>query len=192
MKLSAKVRDLDTLRDRLSVYPRDGVLDLLLHRAQGKRRSKLKPLKVLAGSIHGMSSLTPEGDDPVGEKRARGRLEDNVEKLNSKLNRARQTALADAGDKEALHDLRKDCKRLRYTLELLPVKGKETRLKTLRLWQDLLGAIRGGDVTIGYLQAMGRLPEVDGILGKERIRRARDYEMFVRAWKENPRVWRAA
>lgn len=54
---------------------------------------------------------------------------------------------------------------------------------TLTAWQDLLGAVRDGDVTIDYLTALGRSAAVVPILRAERSQRKRDDEKFMRLAK---------
>jgi CHAD domain-containing protein len=56
---------------------------------------------------------------------------------------------------EELHGLRKDCKKLRYMLELLPEENKDSlqMKKTLQRIQDILGSIHDFDFTIAHLES---------------------------------------
>ncbi len=180
MRRSAKVRDLDTVRARVSGYPPKGVRDRLLRRVEKERRRKLKPTTALAKSVRKLSPLYPGPKDAPDEKEMRRRVAKVARKLRSRVSRALPVVLAEPENTVALHTLRKDCKRLRYTLELMPVRGEDARLvKTMRLWQDLLGEVRDGDVTIDYLEGLGGSAEVGEILRAERDRRGRDYEKFA-------------
>jgi len=186
MRQSAKVRDLDTVRARLSAYPPSGAHDLLLPRIEKSRRRQLRSTVSLASSIRKLSSLCPDESD-LDEKKVRKRVDKVAKKLKSRVDRTLPVVLAEPDKTVVLHSLRKDCKRLRYTLELVPEHGEESKLvKTMRSWQDLLGEVRDGDVAIGYLEGVGRSAAVDEILKAERNRRRRDYEKFVRACNEAP------
>jgi CHAD domain-containing protein len=180
MRRSAKVRDLDTVRARVSGYPAKGARDQLLRRVEKERRRKLKPTTALAESIRKLSPLYPDPKDVPDEKEMRKRVGRVARKLRSRVDRTLPVVRAEPDNTVVLHSLRKDCKRLRYALELVPAHGDDAELvKTMRLWQDLLGAVRDGDVTIGYLEGLGGSEEVGGILRAERDRRRRDYEKFA-------------
>jgi CHAD domain-containing protein len=93
--------------------------------------------------------------------------------------------LSQLDDKEALYCLGKDCKVLRYTLEASLAKAEESSvLRTLVSWQDILGAVRDGDVTTAHLERIERPTDFERILARERGRRIQDYERFVRACKK--------
>ena len=65
--------------------------------------------------------------------------------------------MTDADKVNELHEMRKDCKKLRYLLELVP-HGKSTGKNVSKLeeelenMQDLLGAIHDCDATVAYLK----------------------------------------
>ena len=112
-----------------------------------------------------------------------GRL---VEKIGETL----PQVIADGDKVEELHRLRKELRKLRYVLEVVPAgdkkkymkkaaraAGKEIDLKEL---QALLGLIHDSDVTIEYLR--GR-PGAKQILDKEVAARRQLYTKFVRRMK---------
>jgi len=182
MRRSAKVRDLDTVRARLSAYPTSTAHSRLLRRIEKDRRRRLRLTRDSAASIRKLSSLCPDAKEFADKEGLSKRLEKVVKKLNARVNRMLPVVLANPDDTKALHSLRKDCKRMRYTLELTPVQGENPRLlKTLISWQDLLGSVRDGDVVIGYLEGLERSSTIDEILRAERSRRKHDYDAFVAA-----------
>ena len=86
---------------------------------------------------------------------------------------------------EELHELRKDCKKLRYLLELL---GKENNnaigmIKTLQNIQDILGSIRDYDITINYLKKIEPSKEIQEIVNNQIEHRRVKYEEFIRFCK---------
>ena len=181
MRRSVKVRDLDAVRARLSYYPLNSVLDRVLRDMERSRRRQLKSSIAVAASIPKLSHLCPDANDVQDEEKARKRLDKVVKKLMSSVDRELQVVLSEPDGTEALHALRKDSRRLRYSLEGMPLHGEDSTLvKTLTLWQDLLGAVRDGDVTIYYLEGLERSAIVDRILNTESARRRHDYEKFAR------------
>jgi len=187
MRRSAKVRDLDTVRARVSGYPSKGARDELLRRVEKDRRRRLKSTMASAKSVRRLLPLYPEPKDVPDEKEMLKRVGKVEKKLRSRVNRTLPVVLAEPDDTVALHALRKDCKRLRYTIELVLARGEDSKLaKTMRLWQDLLGAVRDGDVAIGYLEGQEGSAEVGEILRTERARRRQDYEKFTKAASRLP------
>ena len=98
-----------------------------------------------------------------------------------------------------LHELRKDCKKLRYLLELIPhqdsntndkgVNNKDlhTMITTLEDIQDILGSIHDNDTTISFLKQVSRRnkDEVSHILNNEVSERAKKYEDLIQFCKRN-------
>jgi len=182
MKRSAKVRDLDTVQSRLTVYGTGRALGRLRRRVEKSRRKQVRSTVKAAASIRKLSILYTDAQDARETQRSEERIEKVVKRLSSRLNRRLPVVLSDPDDKEALHALRKDCKRLRYILELTPQEGEGSGLvMTLTSWQDLLGAVRDGDVTVEYLEGLERSAPVDKVLRAERARRRQDYEGFAAA-----------
>ena len=185
MRRSAKPRDLDTLMARLAGYPSNHELDRLLKQVERGRRRKLKSTVSLAASIRKLSALRPNAKETREEKEIGRRLDKVARKLRSRMSQKLPIVLAEPGNVAMLHSLRKDCKRLRYMLELMPTHRENARLaETMKSWQSLLGEVRDGDVTIEYLEGLERSPAVDEMLKAERSRRRRDYERFARACRE--------
>jgi CHAD domain-containing protein len=189
MRRSAKVRDLDTVRARLLGYPANSVPNRLLRRIEKSRARLLRSTTALAASTHKLSSLRPDAKDVRDEKEVRKRLNNVVKKLRTRVNLMLPLVLTEPEKTKELHSLRKDCKRLRYTLELMPVDQENSELiKALTSWQDLLGEIRDGDVTISYLEGLERSVAVDEILRSESTRRRHDYQKFAGTFRENSRA----
>ena len=186
MKGSAEVRDCDTVKTRLSEYPRDSVMDRLMRHVNKTRKRRLKSTEALAAKVRKVSSLSP-AKGSLDQEKTRRRLDKIVKRLRSKINWALPIVLSQPDNREALHSLRKDCKSLRYTLELsLAETDKSSAVGTLVSWQDILGAVRDGDVTIAYLESIERSAGVERILVRERGRRAQDYERFAGAFRKLP------
>ena len=92
----------------------------------------------------GLGAGGPLGDAPLGEVVAT-----RIRKAQRRLVRQGR-AITDESPGEALHDARKDAKKLRYLLECfagaLPADGRKAFVKRLKRLQDLLGAHQDADV----------------------------------------------
>jgi CHAD domain-containing protein len=112
-----------------------------------------------------------------------------------------------------LHELRKDCKKLRYLLELMPDQdNKETHkmitelediqdmlgsihiqnnegmhkmITELEDIQDMLGSIHDNDAMIAYLKRVRHSKEITHILNSEVTERNTKYKEFVQYCKRN-------
>src|ERR671913_260338 len=85
-----------------------------------------------------------------------------------------------------LHELRKDCKKLRYLLELISDQDKdiERTVKQLDDIQDILGEIHDCDATIMFLrQQKKQYPAVKNFINNESTIRNNKYEQFVNQYK---------
>jgi CHAD domain-containing protein len=87
-----------------------------------------------------------------------------------------------------LHEIRKDCKKLRYLLELLSYqnnKEAERTITELEKIQEMLGSIHDDDTMITYLRRNRRSKEVRNILDDIIAERARKYNEFIEFCKGN-------
>ena len=186
LKRSAKVRDCDTVVARLSQYQGDSVAEELVGGAKTLRKERLRSTLRVAAKVKRLSALSPD-DDRLDESKVRERIGEIEKGLGARINKTLPLVLADPQGKEELHSLRKDCKKLRYTMELSLQRPEESKVvKTLTSWQDLLGEVRDADVTIEYLKKAGRSRDLDRLLAQERGKRAREYEKFVALFGEAP------
>jgi CHAD domain-containing protein len=84
-----------------------------------------------------------------------------------------------------LHQLRKDCKKLRYILELTHNAESSNFVARLKQMQDLLGSIHDSDITMDFLRGIsGKSANVKELLKKESEIRTQLYKEFVEKQKE--------
>lgn len=121
-------------------------------------------------------------DVPVGESGEPGWFADlpieqvaseRIWKLYKRVTKAGRAA-ASNGESEAMHDLRKDCKKLRYLIEffrsLYPAKETKRLIKPLKALLDNLGEFQDKEIQAGHLRAMAasvdssEAGEVDSVL----------------------------
>jgi CHAD domain-containing protein len=180
-KANSRVRDCDIIRQRIEEHKAEASIMAALAR---KRRSELGRAVKIAGKIQKMKPLSLEVKEKALEKRT-GQV---VRRLTGQVKELLPVVISDSKEIELLHELRKDLKRLRYILEILPVDSKAkygkklakiiggnatTRLEEL---QEVLGLIHDADITLEYLRQV-RGPA--GIIEKENAFRDKIYRQFV-------------
>ena len=107
----------------------------------------------------------------ITAKKIKKRQSKIVKKLLAKLQEELPIVLSDFRRVRELHDVRKDCKRLRYILELFPSKNNEDLLKLMQDWQALLGKVRDIDVSEKFAIDRGLSEELEAVLFELRISR---------------------
>jgi CHAD domain-containing protein len=94
-----------------------------------------------------------------------------VKRLLSKLQEEVPIVLNDFAKFRELHDVRKDCKRLRYTLEIFPSGNNSELIEMMKQWQTALGNIRDIDVTEQFAKEQDILEDLEEVLITLRISR---------------------
>ncbi len=177
-KISTELRDLDIIQAKLSGY-----IELKSHKSTFTRiRNRRKALLISSRKV----ALKIKGRKPkldashIRESKLRKRFDKVAFELNGDLQLLLPLVLKDPENVKELHLFRKTCKRLRYLLEVDPLReGSSTLIDLLRKWQDLLGEIRDSDITIDYLMHLGETKSVAVALAGERNVRDHTYEKFV-------------
>jgi len=185
MKVSASVRDQDIILSKLSTYKQNPTYERLVEDLRKSRKSHLEQAKELALSVQknpGPRVKTKELSEPTLQKRH----DKVVRKLSSKITSELPLVREDPSKVEELHVVRRDCKQLRYVLEMGEFSKPPKPLVALRSWQDLLGTIRDHDVMITYLGGLKRSPGILSALNAEIESRNNSYRKFVEVSRENP------
>lgn len=81
-----------------------------------------------------------------------------------------------------LHELRKDCKKLRYLLELTNYGESSSFINKIREMQDILGSIRDCDIAVDFL-AKQKSDACRIIIKAELQKREQLYKKFVQMQK---------
>jgi len=177
MKRSAKVRDIDVIRGKVSRAKSPAGARLLAK--IDKERRKLARDAVEAVDSARRLRLPKAGSKMVTRRGLQKRFERVVGRLSREIDELLPMVTADPARLEELHKLRIDCKKLRYTLELTLGEGSPEVGRLLK-WQDALGAIHDWDVATSYVRQAG-IP-ASGRLLKEWVReRDREFRDFVRS-----------
>jgi CHAD domain-containing protein len=177
MKKSAATRDLDIIAARISRHPQSPARKALLIKLKKARKKSAKKAKSIISPALELKLREPDPKEitpPKLQKRFSKALEDLTTRLNSSL----PIVLEDPTNAEEIHSLRKYCKKLRYLFELVSEKDSEI-VRVLKSWQDILGTVHDGDVTISYLVKMKKNDEIKEMIATELRDRNHDYEKFV-------------
>jgi CHAD domain-containing protein len=173
--LNSKIRDYDIILELLSKYTEDvsspkreqqqvshssQVIVNISKSLETLRNRKLTASKTLAVELRKLA--VPKLDNVKinkSEKKLKKRFNKVVNKFANTIEKNYPVVLSSPKRLTELHEMRKDCKKLRYLLELLPGstngkdegKDKSSQLiEELEKVQDMLGTIHDYDTTIAY------------------------------------------
>ena len=185
MKVNASVRDQDIILSKLSLYKQNPTFERLIGDLRKSRKSHLGQAKKLALSVQKNPRLRIKPRD-ISDSVLEKRYNKVVRKLSSKITSELPLVREDQSKVEELHVVRRDCKQLRYVLEMGEFSKPPKPLVALRSWQDLLGTIRDHDVMLAYLRELTKSSEIQMALNTETESRNNNYRKFVEASRDNP------
>ena len=185
-KINSHVRDYDIIYGKLEKYSSEPVYTELTESLKKRRDAKLRSARKIALSLRKLP-LPDINDDDISDKKLQQRFNKVASKFSDRIELNFPVVLTNVSKTEQLHEMRKDCKRLRYLLELLTDQNKETgrTISELEEMQDILGSIHDDDITITYLKRVRRPKAVHHILDDEMAERNKKYEEFVQFCKRN-------
>jgi CHAD domain-containing protein len=182
-RINSEIRDLDIIYEKLQKYPPNDSRNKIIDSLKETRVTKLEYAKNIALALNNTDASKLLDEIKVTQKELEKRYNKIVANLISKIETNFPIVITDSTKIEELHDLRKDCKKLRYMLELLPIENKKASemRKTLQKIQDSLGLIHDYDFTINHLE-LNEQPSngVRDIVNNEMQERKLNYERFLR------------
>jgi CHAD domain-containing protein len=189
-KANSNARDLDIIRGKIAALAEGAPgAEKLLGQLQKKRKAELGRAGKLGRALKKMQPVQLDSSSSIPVGKLESRIDRAAGKLGVKINEAFPVVLSDSSKVEELHRLRKDCKKLRYILEMVPPAGRKKYERAVSLalaleeLQDLLGAIRDSDITIEYLQG-SRTKVARELAAREAGNRDRLYRDLVRRAKQ--------
>ena len=182
-KLNAKIRDFDIICAKMESRYQDKTHDIVTAiknaRFEKLRNANELALKILHLSIPKISA------DILNVSKLNKRFLEILDKITLDIHKNTIISLGDENKIEELHMLRKDFKKLRYSLELVSDKEKTVLvLKNLKAIQDILGEIHDSDIIIKYLRSIEHNSQISGIVESEVLERKRKYDLFVSTFKK--------
>ncbi len=181
-KLNAKIRDCDIICVKMESRYKDKTTDIVNNLREFRSKEVQQAIEL------GKEILKIPIPKTNKYRIKRTKLDKRYSKILSNLEFSIQKnaiiALGDEQKIEELHSLRKDFKKLRYSLELVSNKNISETLKNFKNLQDRLGEIHDSDIIIEYLQEIEKKSRISDIIGLEILERRRKYHIFVDTFNE--------
>jgi CHAD domain-containing protein len=182
-KINSQIRDFDVITDLIRKNPENGNGNGVGHtKFENRRASKLKEAKVVAVWLRKLPVPNVEKGNITAGKLTK-RYNKLISNFGSRIQLTLPLVITDADKVNELHEMRKDCKKLRYLLELVPyAKSSDKNVskleEELQNMQDLLGAIHDCDAAVAYLKRQTKRQRQNDIIEhivQERKRRYQDF-----------------
>ncbi len=185
-KSNAAIRDYDIICANLESKYRSETEDLVSS-LKVLRNKQLENAKQLA--LETSDLLIPEISRSILKK---SKLKDRYSKIIDEtiLDIQKNTIIVLSDEKkiDELHALRKDFKKLRYSLELASNKKTTKILENLKNIQDMLGEIHDSDIFIDYFKNTKQDSRYSNIIKDEIRERSKKYTKFVSAMKKSKNI----
>jgi CHAD domain-containing protein len=181
-KINSQIRDFDVITDLIRKNNPENGNGVGHTKFENRRASKLKEAKVVAVGLRKLPVPNVDKGSITAGKLTK-RYNKLISNFGSRIQLTLPLVMTDADKVNELHEVRKDCKKLRYLLELVPY-GKSSDKNVSKLeeelqnMQDLLGAIHDCDAAVGYLKRHTKRQRQNDIIGyivQERKRRYQDF-----------------
>jgi CHAD domain-containing protein len=185
-KALSEVRDCDVVLSRLSKYPEENEA---LKEAKSfvirKRTNLVERARKRAICLEDLKKpRIRDLDFPESKlnKRYETRLEMQAKRVKDDLS----VVWTGKAKKNEIHELRMDCKKFRYALEL-DEKAHEKQLEVLKEWQGYLGTIHDIEITQEILRKANTNGALDSIIRAEEIKSEKSYESFINKSRKKAR-----
>jgi CHAD domain-containing protein len=184
-KVNSQIRDLDVIinliREKNEQSKKDWRTELL--KVENRRKLKLKKAKIAAKELRKL--LAPKiYKYKISSRKLTKRYNKLLHEYSNKIQLNLPLVLIDGNKVSRLHELRKDCKELRYLLELLPQgnlldKNLPELEEELQNMQSLLGAIHDCDAAVAFLRRQTKLQDRNDIIESIIRKREKRYDDFL-------------
>ena len=182
-KVNSEIRDFDIICNNMEAKYTDKTIDLV----SGLRNSRVEHVKnanELALKISQVHRPKIHKSD-LRKLKLEKRYLKVLDEIILDIQKNAIIALGDEKKIDELHILRKNFKRLRYSLEIVSDKKITADiLKDLKNIQDILGEIHDSDIIINYLRNIRQKSYTD-IIEAEVLERAKKYNTFVTTFKKD-------
>jgi len=192
--VNSEVRDMDIISSKLKKYPARISPDQtksLKQDLEKQRSKKLKEAREMALLTFNMKPLQLNGDD-ISDRKLQERFQKIVIRFADRIDKLFPIVTSDSSKITELHQLRKDSKKLRYTLEVLADQTSQNEVVLslvgyLEDLQEILGSIHDCDIMIQYLNEIypnylvsgGETSNHQGMMQIEQDERTVLYNAFV-------------
>ncbi|MHB8601987.1 MAG: CHAD domain-containing protein [Nitrosotalea sp.] len=186
-KINAKIRDFDIIGTNMTSRYQNRTQDLVLT-LKNSRAEQLKNANKLALAISRVC-IPKITKSSIKKSKLKKRYLKVLDGTMLNIQKNTIIALGDERKINELHTLRKDFKKLRYSLELASYKRTtQNILKNLKNIQDVLGEIHDIDIIIDHLRSIEQGSKYSDIITTEVMHRNKKYNAFVSAFKKDPKA----
>jgi CHAD domain-containing protein len=188
-KINSQVRDFDIITELIGKINADrGNKNGADVKFENRRARKLENAKAIAVELRKLP-LTKVKKKSVSTAELTNRFNIQISKYGNRIQLNLPLVTTDANKVAKLHELRKDCKKLRYLLELVSHDNSSDNIRSkmeeeLQKLQDLLGAIHDCDATVAYLKRR-KLQNKNEIIEAILQERKKRYENFLDHFKSS-------
>ncbi len=184
-KINTEIRDFDIITIKLDQqYFANPSSSKLISSLMIKRKSKIRDAHFVAARLRSFS-MPKITEKQLSEPKLKNRFHKTVNKLNSRIKQNIPIVINDDKKIDELHKMRKDFKKLRYTIELsLSNKKIPSHIENLKKIQDRLGEIHDSDIMLDYLKNQKLTNEITDIIKQERLERNLKYKLFIKTFSE--------
>lgn len=175
-KTNSQIRDFDVISKRIS--SNSTILELI--ESKKKKKMILARRRAEHASSMRFPSLTVKD---ISSAKLERRFNKITYRLVERIQMLIPKAVEDEKNVSELHELRKNCKKLRYLLELVDDSTSSDFVNHLKQVQDSLGAIHDIDITVDFLHKLPRKYKVDTLVKSECDLRSVLYQKFVQEYK---------
>jgi CHAD domain-containing protein len=191
-RINSKIRDYDIISEKLSKDVQSSHqqqnIELLQKLLKSQRKRMLNKAKGIALELRKIS-VPKLRDCDISQNKLEKRFNSIVNKFADRIEKNFPIVVVNSQKIRELHEMRKDCKKLRYLMELLPENESNSQnkishmIKELERLQNMLGIIHDYDTTITYLRHQKRKRSIKTIIEKIAKIRQDKYEQFVLYYK---------
>jgi CHAD domain-containing protein len=196
--INSQIRDFDIISAKLSSVespPQQDAIKSIEGRLFKQRRTLLNEAISIAIQLRKLRVPKLTRKIKISNRRSKKRFDKVISKFVTRIEHNLPIVVKNNQKVTELHELRKDCKKLRYLVELLPDnRGKDQRsemddylpklIEMLEKVQDILGIIHDYDTIIVYLnrrkRTKGRVTLIHSLLSNINRERQNKYQEFVR------------
>lgn len=179
-KINSDIRDFDIIKQKLGPNSSEDIVQII-KKIDSKKQKLLKAAQKKAKAASKIDAIKIDQN-----KISEGKLENKFKKITLKLINKIEDAIpiVTSNNKKIkqLHELRKDCKKLRYLLELTNHEDSPNFINKIKEMQDILGSIRDCDITADFLAKQDK-KSLEPIISSELEKREQLYKKFVQMQK---------
>lgn len=202
-RINSQIRDFDIIGEKLSSDAKPAQQDVIKS-IEGslfkQRKTKLNEAISFALELRKLRVPKLTKKIKISNKRSKKRFSKVIGRFATRIEQNLPIVANDNEKITELHELRKDCKKLRYLLELLPDNNHQDQrsekddyvselMEKLENVQDILGIIHDHDTTIAYLKRHKgtriRSTQIHSVLKRISLERQNKYKEFVKFVNED-------